>query len=154
MGEHHSRVGACDTVGAMSDKQQLTAEQVTYVNTHRVSRLATADGNGVPHLVPLCHVATETTIYLSNGFERNGRKAKRVRNLLENPYAAFLVDHYTEDWDKLSYVLAQGRVELLEDGAELVEAVRLLKQQYHQWRDWTLEEFGVAALRIERVVVK
>jgi PPOX class probable F420-dependent enzyme len=132
----------------------LTPQQIAYINGNPVSRLATADASGVPHLVPLCHFATESTVYLSNGPSTNGRKTKRVRNLAKNPRAAFLVDHYSEDWDKIGYVLVMGPVDLLDAGPELTEAVRLLKEHYHQWRDWPLDQWGVTALRVEQVVIK
>jgi nitroimidazol reductase NimA-like FMN-containing flavoprotein (pyridoxamine 5'-phosphate oxidase superfamily) len=59
---------------------------------------------------------------------------KRIRNILENPHVAFLVHHYAEDWQQLSYVLIQGRATILEQGAERQRALMWLEEKYEQYR--------------------
>ena len=139
-------------MGIVSKYRNLTAEQIDYLNGSGVSRLATADADGVPHVVPVCHIATADAVYVTNGPTRKGRIAKRGRNVLENPRAALVVDHYDEDWTAIGYVLVQGSAELLEEGEEHDKGVRLLKQRYYQMREWPVEAWGLIALRVQRVI--
>jgi PPOX class probable F420-dependent enzyme len=76
---------------------------------------------------------------------------KRVRNILENPNVAFIVDRYDEDWTRLGWVMLRGRAEILYDGAEHDQAQALLRTKYAQYRSMKLEDLAVIALRIARV---
>jgi len=75
---------------------------------------------------------------------------KRVRNIIENPQSAFIVDHYDEDWRRLGWVMLRGNAEILYDGAEHDRAQELLRGRYPQYRAMQLTELPVIALRIAR----
>jgi len=77
---------------------------------------------------------------------------KRVRNILENPQAAFVVDHYDEDWRRLGWIMLRGRAEILSDGAEHDRAQELLRERYPQYRAMNLTDLPVIALRIARAI--
>ena len=108
----------------------------------RTGHLATADENGVPHVIPVCFALGEDTssqyvIYsvLDQKPKRTSlNRLRRVRNILSNPQVALVVDHYEEAWDHLWYILARGRAKLLEDGQERVKAIVLLKRKYDQYQ--------------------
>jgi coenzyme F420-0:L-glutamate ligase/coenzyme F420-1:gamma-L-glutamate ligase len=134
----------------------LDPEQTAFLVRRRVARLATADGAGEPHVVPVCFA------YFSGGGiyvaldEKPKRvppaRLKRVRNVLENPSVAFVADRYAEDWSLLAFVMVRGRAELLEPGAEEhAAAVRLLRGKYHQYEKMRIEENPVIVVRPERV---
>ena len=76
---------------------------------------------------------------------------KRVRNIVANPRAAFVVDHYDEDWRRLGWVMLRGAAEILEAGPEHDHAQDLLRARYPQYRAMNLAELPVIALRIARV---
>ena len=130
----------------------LTPDQLAYVNAQRVARLATADADGVPHVVPICHAASASSIYISNGAEETGREPKRVRNIARNARVSLVVDHYSEDWDRIGYVLVSGSAEVLRGGTEYATGARLLQDKYPQFRDRVFHRRSMIAIRVERVV--
>ena len=75
---------------------------------------------------------------------------KRVRNIIENPQAAFVVDRWDEDWTRLGWVMLRGQAESLADGPEHDAAQLLLVCRYPQYRAMQLADLPVIALRIAR----
>jgi len=61
-------------------------------------------------------------------------KLRRVRNLRANPRAAFLVDHYEEDWRRLWFALLEGQARVLIQGTEHRRAIAALRRKYGQYR--------------------
>ncbi len=109
----------------------------------RVARLATADAKGCPHVVPVCYVYDGGVFYtpLDRKPKREApERLVRVRNILENPQVALIVDEYSEEWGKLWYILVRGTAELLQEGREREEACRLLKVKYPQYAAGVLPE--------------
>jgi len=74
-----------------------------------------------------------------------------LRNILENPIAAFVADHWDEDWTRLGWVMLRGPAEILADGAEHDRAQALLRSRYPQYRAMALADLPVIAIRIEHV---
>lgn len=66
------------------------------------------------------------------------RRLRRVKNVLENPRVAVVVDRYHEDWDRLAFVLVEGTATLLESGREYDRAARALVEKYAQYQDLPL----------------
>jgi PPOX class probable F420-dependent enzyme len=123
----------------------------THLYTHRIGHLATADAAGMPHLVPVCFVYDGKAIYSAIDHKpkrRTGYRMKRVRNMLENPYVAFLVDHYDEDWQQLYYVLVRGTATILEDGDDYHRALVLLEAKYMQYRERGLRDMAGLVVKI------
>jgi PPOX class probable F420-dependent enzyme len=131
----------------------LSDKQRRFVETRRVGHLATADASGAPFLTPVCFGLDGDTIYITidEKPKRQDRPLKRVRNILENPRSAFIVDRYDEDWTRLGYVMLRGRAEMLYDGEEHDRAQALLRVKYQQYRTMNLAELPVIALRIAYV---
>jgi PPOX class probable F420-dependent enzyme len=101
----------------------------------RVGRVATADADGQPHVVPVCFVLDGETIYFAvDGKPKKTRDLKRIRNIAANPAVAFLVDHYEDDWTKLWWVRMDGHAVTLAHGAESERAIHLLAGRYEQYR--------------------
>ena len=46
---------------------------------------------------------------------KSGANLKRLRNVGENPWVTMLADHYSEDWDTLWWVRADGKAAILAD---------------------------------------
>jgi coenzyme F420-0:L-glutamate ligase/coenzyme F420-1:gamma-L-glutamate ligase len=134
----------------------LNDEQTAFLVRQRVARLATADGAGNPHAVPVCFSFARSSIYIA--LDEKPKKVpasdlKRVRNILENPEVALTADRYAEDWSLLAFVMVRGRAELLEpDTGEHDAAVRLLRGKYHQYETMRIEANPVIAIRPEKAV--
>jgi PPOX class probable F420-dependent enzyme len=129
----------------------LTDAQRRFLEAARVGHLATADGRRAPHVVPVCFALTEATLYLTvDEKPKRAGPLKRIRNILENPAAAFVADRWDEDWTRLGWVMLHGRGEVLESGAEHDQAQAMLRQRYPQLRAMQIDALPVIALRIER----
>ena len=114
----------------------ISTEVAEFIAGHRVARLATADGMGAPHVVPICYAFDGKCIYSALDLKPKrvqGRALKRVRNIIENPQVSLVIDDYSEDWNELAYVIVQGRAELVEDADEQQKAEALLRAKYEQY---------------------
>ena len=120
----------------------------------RVARLATADGLGAPHLVPICFAYDGEYVYsvLDRKPKRTSlTKLKRVRNILSNPSVALVLDHYEEDWGRLWYVLMTGTARLIHRGEEHQHAIKMLREKYPQYRDMDIGENPVIKVTPSRI---
>jgi len=131
----------------------LSEAQARFLASCRVGHLATADVRATPHLVPVCFVVSEGALYITIDQKPKGdiRALKRLRNIAENPAAAFVADRWDEDWSRLGWVMLRGAAEVLADGAEHDRAQELLRSRYRQYREMELAGLPVIAIRIERV---
>lgn len=120
----------------------LTTEVRRYLERHRVGHLATADGAARPHLVPVTFALTADAIVFvidEKPKAAHGTGSKRMRNMLANPQVAFLVDHYDDDWTRLTYALIVGRAEIVaRPGPPYADALVHLRARYPQYRDLDL----------------
>ena len=119
----------------------------------RIAHLATADSRGVPHVVPVCFVVSESTLYITideKPKRHSGTALKRLRNIAENPVVAVVVDRYDEDWSLLGWVMLRGHAEILTDGTEHDAAQALLRSRYRQLNAMQIAQHPVIAVRIER----
>jgi PPOX class probable F420-dependent enzyme len=100
----------------------------------RVARLATADADGVPHIVPLVFAVEGDTVFSAvDAKPKRTSDLKRLRNIAANPRVALLADHYDDaDWDRLWWARADGTGRVLDSSPE---AVGLLRERYAQYRD-------------------
>ena len=131
----------------------LSEHEARFLASRRVGYLATADRRAVPHLVPVCFVASEAALYITIDQKPKGDVGalKRLRNIIENPVAAFVADRWDEDWSRLGWVMLRGPAEILADGAEHDRAQALLRSRYRQYQGMELAGLPVIAIRIERV---
>ncbi len=121
----------------------------------RVGHLATASETGTPHVIPVCFAVDGDLIYsvLDQKPKRTGLiKLRRVKNVLANPLATLVVDHYEEDWSRLWYIMVSGRAELLLEGAERASAIPVLRAKYPQYRNMNIGENPVIKISPERVI--
>jgi PPOX class probable F420-dependent enzyme len=118
-----------------------------------VGHLATADANRAPHVVPVCFAATGAAVYITidQKPKSSPRALKRLRNILENPVAALVVDRYDEDWTRLGWVMLRGAAEVLTEGVEHDRAQEMLVARYPQYRRMQLADLPVIVIRIGRV---
>ena len=107
---------------------RLSGKVLAFIRSQRVARVATVSRNGTPHNVAICPVAVSGRIYFAS--EAHARK---VRDLRENPRAALVFDHYTEDWQQLAGALVVGTCGIIEHGATFQRARRALYRKYKQY---------------------
>ena len=104
----------------------------------RVARLATADADGRPHLVPMVFVLAGETIYSAvDAKPKRTDRLRRLANAAANPHVALLADHYDDaDWTALWWVRADGVARVLApEDEEAVRAVDRLVARYAQYRE-------------------
>lgn len=140
----------------MSGRATLTEAEIAFVRAQRVARLATADGDGHPHVVPVCYAFDGARFYtpLDEKPKRvAGNELRRVRNIEARHEASLLVDQYDDDWSRLGYVLVHGRADVLmpEDVAH-AHALVLLRERYLQYRTMKLETHPVIVITPDHVV--
>ena len=125
-----------------------------FLSHQRIAHLATADQRAVPHVVPVCFVILEGTLYITIDDKPKRASAvslKRLGNIAEKPMVAVVVDRYDEDWTKLGWVMLRGPAEILSAGTEHRDAQALLRSRYPQLEAMQIEAYPVIAVRIERV---
>lgn len=139
-----------------------------FIETARSGHLATADAEADPHLVPVTFVLIDETIYIAiDEKPKTTTRLKRLRNIEENPRAAFLVDQYDDDWTRLAWVLCRGAASVLEadvqepdvqkgsaqppDAPARDEILAELRAKYPQHHDHDLASRPILRLVIERV---
>ena len=129
-------------------------QERTFLLDQRVGRLATADRNGAPHVLPVGYALEGNALYIAiddKPKRTSGRKLKRLQNIIENPRVAVVVDRYDEDWSRLGWVMLRGRAEILDAGDEHDNAQALLRARYPQLAGMQIAGYPVIAVRIERV---
>jgi PPOX class probable F420-dependent enzyme len=130
-------------------------DQRKFLESHRVGRLATVSADGTPHVVPVCYALVEANLYIvldEKPKRVEARELKRVRNILDNPKVALVVDYYEDaDWARLGWVMARGSAEIIESGSEHALALRHLRARYAQYESMALEESPVIAIRVDKV---
>ncbi|GAC1344644.1 MAG: TIGR03668 family PPOX class F420-dependent oxidoreductase [Ktedonobacteraceae bacterium] len=140
----------------MTNRKTLTEAEAAFVYSQRVARLATADAEGNPHVIPVCYAFDGASFFtpLDEKPKRvAGSKLRRVRNIEARHEVALVIDRYDDDWSRLGYVLVQGRAEMLPPGDEVhAHALVLLRARYVQYRTMELEKYAVIAIMPERVV--
>ncbi|MBA0125877.1 TIGR03668 family PPOX class F420-dependent oxidoreductase [Haloechinothrix sp. YIM 98757] len=103
----------------------------------RVARLATADAEAVPHVVPVTFaLAGGRLCFAVDHKPKSTTMLRRLRNIDQNPPVSLLVDHYDEDWTYLWWARADGTATVLPAGtasAARDESVRALCEKYGQY---------------------
>ena len=133
---------------------RLNRNALHLIRSTRVAHLATADARGQPHVIPICFVFDGKYFYspIDEKPKRTApEKLKRVKNIRENAQVALVVDHYDEDWQKLSYVLVSGKARVLLSGASHRKAVTLLRRKYSQYRKMRIDRLPIILIRPTRM---
>jgi PPOX class probable F420-dependent enzyme len=132
---------------------KLSDSERRFLAHRRIAHLATADRRAVPHVVPVCFVISEGTLYTTideKPKRHPGAALKRLRNIAQNPAVAVVIDRYDEDWTLLGWVMLRGQAKVLIDGTEHHDAQALLRSRYPQLKAMHIVQHPVIAVRIER----
>lgn len=127
-----------------------------YLDAARVARLGTADGDGRPHVVPVCFARIDDTIVTPiDEKPKTGSpdELQRSQDIHANPRVVVLVDHYTETWSRLGWLQVRGTATHLAPGDDdHGPAVTALRDKYDQYADHELEERPVIQITPGRVL--
>lgn len=131
-----------------------TADELAYLDRHRVGRLATVDGQGKPSVVPVCFARIDlggeplvVSVLDDKPKTVVWRALARVRNILANPDVTLVIDEYGEDWSQLAYLLLRGTARVVEPGGGgHGEAIAALRAKYPQYAAMPIEERPVVAI--------
>ncbi|MGH7798180.1 MAG: TIGR03668 family PPOX class F420-dependent oxidoreductase [Candidatus Binatia bacterium] len=138
------------------ERFELSTGALRLIRSARVAHLATADGSGQPHVIPICFVFDGERFY-SPIDEKPKRvsavKLKRVRNIAENSNVALVIDRYDEDWRRLAYILIFGKARILRRGKTHQLTVKLLRRKYRQYRTMAIQERPMIAITANQFVV-
>lgn len=130
---------------------ELPAYAAELLYESRIARLGTADRAGQPLVVPVCYVFDGRVCFSAIDAKPKrveGPRLRRLRNIAENPRVSLTVDRYDEEWTKLSWVIIQGRAEVLTEGSERAGAVDRLLAKYTQYRTMGLDRDAATVIRI------
>ena len=86
------------------------------IHRARVARLATADSKAKPHIVPVVFAFDGEKYYIPIDEKTKTTKPaelRRIKNIDTNPSVALLIDEYNEDWEKLLFIMVQGKAAIL-----------------------------------------
>ena len=122
---------------------QLNKKERVFIRAARVARLATADKDGRPHVIPICFAFDGKELY--SPIDEKPKKSsplllKRIKNIRANPNVSVVVDRYDDDWKKLAYVLISGKAKVLFHGQKHKRAVFLLRRKYPQYRKMAIQD--------------
>ncbi|HEY1353050.1 MAG TPA: TIGR03668 family PPOX class F420-dependent oxidoreductase [Ktedonobacteraceae bacterium] len=139
----------------LENRITLSENEIRFIERQRVARLATADADGHPTLVPVCYAFDSTHFYTpldEKPKSIEASKLKRVRNIEARHEASLLIDQYADDWSHLGYILVHARADLLlPDHSLHATALLLLRARYIQYQQMALEHLPVIVLTPERV---
>ena len=140
----------------MAHRSNLLEAEIVFIQSQRVARLATADADGHPHVVPVCFAFDGSRFYtpLDEKPKRvEQRQLRRVRNIEARHEAMLLIDQYDDDWSRLGYVQVYGHADLLMPGEpHHADVLLLLRARYAQYRTMALELHPLIALTPQRIV--
>lgn len=137
----------------------LSATEQSFLAEARRAILATVQADGLPRLVPICFVlsADDPAIVYSPLDEKpktvaDPRSLARVRDILDRPDVAILVDRWSEDWTELAWLRAYGRATVVEADAVGPAVIERLRAKYPQYATHRLESRPLIRIGIERAV--
>jgi len=107
---------------------RLKKAEAELLRLARVCRVATFDGTGRSHCVPVCSVFDGKRIYFASD-----KGAKKVKNLKRNAALSISFDDYSEAWSGLRGVMIQGKGKIIEKGPLFRKTRRLLYTKYPQY---------------------
>jgi PPOX class probable F420-dependent enzyme len=115
-----------------------------------VLRLATADAEGRPHLVP-CTFAVDADWRVVIGIDNKPKSSatlRRLANIGVNPRVSLLVDHYDDRWERLWWVRADGVATIERSGELYDQHWDELRSKYRQYGGQRLDG-PVIAVEVE-----
>jgi PPOX class probable F420-dependent enzyme len=148
----------CRTVADSSEERPtiLSAGDRALIEAARTATLATVDPAGRPRLVPICFVIDSAQVLWSPLDEKpkaagDVRELARVRDILDRPQVAVLVQRWSEDWADLAWLRMGGVAALAEPDAVPPSVVDALRARYPQYERHDLDHRPMLRVAIDRL---
>lgn len=110
------------------------SEAMAALSAARVGRLATIREDGRPHLVPVAFAVMEDLIVtMIDHKPKTTARLRRLDNIRANPEVSLLVDHYSEDWERLWWVRVDGTASIHTEDEMWQRGRRALGAKYPQY---------------------
>jgi PPOX class probable F420-dependent enzyme len=129
-----------------------------FIQRARVARLATVGSEFKPYLVPTVFVFDGSHFFIPIDEKRKKAKPenlRRIKNIQGNPNVALLIDEYSEDWNRLAFVMFQGKASVMESrkqaDIQLLQAQEELATKYIQYQKIGIGEMCIM-IKPEKVV--
>lgn len=128
----------------------FTEAEIEYLRGNKLGRLATADAEGRPHVIPVTYFFNEEEDTIDLGGLNFG-SGKKWRDAEANPKVAFLVDDVIGPPRRARAVEIRGDAELHETGGETINprfpsfASRFIRIRPRRIVSWGLERDATAA---------
>lgn len=103
----------------------FSQEEREFLEKNEVGRLATSSKKGEPHVTPVCYIMMKDNFYIFTDYG-----TKKLKNIIENPKVAIVVDVYKRPWNIAVIVL--GKAEIIEKGEEYKKVYNLFYEKF----DW------------------
>ena len=100
----------------------------------RVATLATVDGTGAPHAVPVTYAVDGDLLWTAvDGKPKRGTELRRLANIRAEPRVSLLAQYWAEDWALLWWVRVDGVATIVDDPATTRHVTGLLRAKYPQY---------------------
>ena len=96
----------------------FTAEQIEYLKSQRLGRLATVNQAGEPHVVPVAFRYNDELDTIDIG-GRDIANTKKFRDVVQNANVAFVVDDVLPPWQP-RFLEVRGRASLHSEGGQMI----------------------------------
>jgi PPOX class probable F420-dependent enzyme len=117
----------------------------------RVARLATVRPDGRPHVVPVTFaLVDQRLVTMVDHKPKQTTRLQRVVNIEAHPSVSLLIDHWSEDWNRLYWVRVDGVATVHQGDTTWSRGRNALAAKYHQYVD-QLPEGPAIAITIDRV---
>ncbi len=102
-----------------------------------VAHMATVDLDGRPHVVVHTFAAEGDWVFHAVDHKpKRTAELQRLANIRAHSDVSVLVDHYSDEWERLWWVRADGVAHIFEPGDDLwADPIRLLAEKYPQYRE-------------------
>ncbi len=138
----------------------IEPEVEAFIKKLPVARLATADAEGRPSVVPVCFVLVDGYFYTPIDEKRKSvswGRLKRLRNIEVNPSVSLVIDHYEADWTALGYVLVRGVAETIAPrgryAKEHAAVIGRLRSRYPQYKNARIDQKPLIKISPETVTL-
>ncbi|GMR22842.1 MAG: TIGR03668 family PPOX class F420-dependent oxidoreductase [Acidobacteriota bacterium] len=138
----------------------IEPEVEAFIKKLPVARLATADAEGRPSVVPVCFVLVDGYFYTPIDEKRKSvswGRLKRLRNIESNPSVSLVIDHYELDWTALGYVLVRGVAETIAPrgryAKEHAGVIARLRSRYPQYKNARIDQKPLIKISPESITL-
>ena len=116
--------------------EELPGWALELLSGARVGRLGLLDEADQPRVLPVAFTLLDGALWsaIDQKPKRSAGEPARVRRLRRRPESALLVDRYDDDWTRLAWVEARGRMSVLDAGSA-PQVLVALAAKYPQYRD-------------------